>query len=171
VKTKLANLTTNAPASPDPDTDLVWLTQWLQPSDPGCTSSAASCANGGLNFTVYAEWDGGQTGDGSFHCWTGQNAVQQVGGGIMLTYPGTTELTAPGACSVVTGQGGMITIDVPLSLVSLDAGVAPFSTRIYSVTASTMTLQAPATTAYFGGGTGGVPFNLIDVARGYDGKP
>jgi hypothetical protein len=171
VKMKVVNLTASAPASPDADTDLVWLTQWLVPSAPSCTSSAASCTNGGLNFMVYAEWNGGQGGDGLFHCWTGQNAVTLNGGGVLLTYPGTTEVAAPGSCAVATGQGGTITIDVPLSLVSLDQGVAPFSSKIYSVTASTMTLQAPATTNYIGSGIGGIPFNLIDVAPGYDGKP
>jgi hypothetical protein len=49
--------------------------------------------------------------------------------------------------------------------------VAPYSSRLYSVTASTMTLPVPANTGYFGGGVGGVPFNVIDVAPGYDTAP
>jgi len=120
---------------------------------------------------AYAEVDKSQNGDGQFHCWVGQNGVMQVGGGVMLTYPGTTEITAPGACAVATGQGGSITIDVPLSLVSLDPGVAAFSPRLYSVTTSTMTLPAPANTGYIGSGIGGQLFDVIDVARGYEGKP
>jgi hypothetical protein len=172
VKTKLANLTTNAPASPDADTDLVWLTQWLVPAAANCTSTAPSCANGGLNFEVYAEWNGAQNGDGLFHCWVGQDAVQQNAGGLLLTYPGISELTAPGACAIVKGQGGTVTIDVPLAQISLDPGVAPFSSRLYSVTASTMTLPQPANTdPWVAPGIGGIPFDLIDVARGYEGKP
>jgi hypothetical protein len=172
VSMQLANLTTTAPAPPDTDTDLVWLTQWLVPSSPDCTSTAPSCANGGLNFDVYAEWNGGSSGDGNFHCWVGQDAVQQNGDGLLLTYPGITELTTPGACGIVTGPNGTVTIDVPLSQISLDPGVAPFSDRLYSVTASTMTLPQPANTdPWISPGIGGVPFDLIDVARGYEGKP
>jgi hypothetical protein len=33
-----------------------------------------------------------------------------------------------------------------------------------------MTLPQPAETVPSGGGEGGVPFNLIDVVRGYDAK-
>ena len=65
---------------------------------------------------------------------------------------------------------GTITIDVPLSLVSLDPGVALFSSKLYSVTASTMTLPQPANSVPSSGGLGGVPFNLIDVVRGFDAK-
>jgi hypothetical protein len=167
VKMKLANMSTAAPVSPDTDGDIVWLTQWLNPSDPACTSAAASCQSGGLNFTVYAEAASG----GDVQCWTGQNAVEQNGGGIGTTYPGATQITAPGACAVQNGANGSITIDVPRSLVSLDAGVEPFSSRLYSVTSSTMTLQQPSNTGYFGGSTGGIFFNVVDQARSYDAKP
>ncbi len=167
VTMKVANMSTAAPASPDPDSDLVWLTQWLRPADPACTSTAPSCANGGLNFMVYGE----STGGGPVQCWVGQNALQQNADGVQLTYPGTTQITAPGACSVVTGSSGKITIDVPLSDVSLDPGVLAFGTRLYSITASTMTLQAQANSVPSLGGVGGIPFNVIDVARGYDARP
>jgi hypothetical protein len=90
--------------------------------------------------------------------------------GLVIAYPGTTQLTEPGACSVVPGPNGTITIDAPLSQVSLDQGVAPFSAKLYSVTASTMTLPKPANTVPSSGGLLGVPFNLIDVARAYDAK-
>jgi hypothetical protein len=162
----LANLSTAAPAPPDTDRDLVWLTQWLVPADPACASAEAACVHGGANFVAYAE----SPGDGTTQCWVGQNAVLQVGNGIQLTYPGTAQITAPGACAFGKGPNGSITIDVPLSQVSLDAGVAPYGSTIYSVTASTMTLPEPANSVPSLGGVGGVPFNLVDVARGYDVK-
>jgi hypothetical protein len=167
VKMKLSNMSLAAPLAPDADRDLVWLTQWLVPASATCTSTAPSCVNGGLNFDVYAELTAG----GAVSCWTGQNALEQNAEGVQLTYPGSTQLTAPGACSVVSGSGGTITIDVPLADVSLDPGVAPMSSRLYSVTASTMTLPEAANTVPSEGGVGGLPFNLIDVAPSYDAVP
>src|SRR5205823_5821059 len=151
----------------------VWLTQWLVPADPGCTSSADSCANGGKNPFVYFE--SGATAS----CWSGQNAALLVGGGVTLTYPGTKQITAPGACSFVPGPFGTITIDVPIADVSLDTGVAPLSNRLFSVTASTMTMNAPPESVppnpgdfqVFSGPIGGVLFDLIDVVRAYDFVP
>jgi hypothetical protein len=163
----VANLSTAAPVSPDTDNDLVWQTQWLLPAAAACSSAAPSCVNGGVNFMVYAESNRG----GPIQCWVGQNALGQNAGGYQLTYPGATQLTDAGACTAVNGPNGTITIDVPLSQVSLDAGVAPFSTKLYSVTASTMTLPATAGSVPSLGGLGGVPFNLIDVARAYDAGP
>jgi hypothetical protein len=165
----IANLSTAAPASPDSDTDLVWLTQWLLPAAPGCTSPAASCTNGGANFMVYGE----STAENSpIQCWAGQSSMTQGNGalGLVIAYPPTTQITEPDACKVVPGANGTITIDVPLSQVSLDPGVAPFSSKLYSVTASTMTLPQPANAVISGGGIGGVPFNLIDVVRAYDAR-
>jgi hypothetical protein len=167
VTMKLSNLSLAAPVAPDLDTDVVWLTQWLVPASASCTSTASSCANGGANFTVYAESNQG----GAVQCWTGQNAVEQNADGIQLTYPGSTQITAPGACTVVQGAGGTITIEVPLASISLDPGVAPYSSRLYSVTASTMTLPAPANSVPSSGGVGGLPFDVIDVAPGYDTAP
>lgn len=167
VKTKLTNLSLAAPLAPDVDSDLVWLTQWLEPASVSCTSTASSCANGGANFAVYAESNQG----GALQCWVGQNALEQNADGVQLTYPGTTQLTAPGACTSVLGANGTITIDVPTSLISLDPGVAPFSSTLYSVTASTMTLPATANSVPSEGGVGGVPFDLIDVVRAYDASP
>ena len=164
VTMKLSNLSLAAPLSPDTDPDVVWLTQWLLPASASCTSPAASCVNGGVNVDVYAESNNG----GAVQCWTGQNALEQNVEGVQLTYPGSTQLTAPGACASKSGHNGTITIDVPLADVSLDPGVAAFSTRLYSVTASTMTLQAQASSAPSFGGVGGLPFNLIDVAPAYD---
>ncbi|MGZ4339080.1 MAG: hypothetical protein ACXVQ3_03385 [Gaiellaceae bacterium] len=167
VSMQLGNLSLAAPAGPDTDTDLVWLTQWLVPASASCSPTAPSCASGGLNFDVYAESYQG----GAVQCWTGQNAVEQNADGLQLTYPGATQLTAPGACAFTTGPGGTVTIDVPQSAVSLDAGVAPFSSRLYSVTAGTMTLPAQANSVPSLAGIGGVAFNLIDVAPAYDASP
>jgi hypothetical protein len=160
---------------PAPDAVAVWLTQWLVPADPACTSAADSCKNGGKNPFVYFESNGTSTS-----CWSGQNAALAVGGGVTLTYPGTKQITAPGACSFVLGPFGRITIEVPISDVSLDPGVAPLSAnRLYSVTASTMTLAAapesvppnPGNFKVFTGPMGGVLFDLIDVVRAYDFVP
>ena len=98
-----------------PDTVAVWLTQWLLPAAPGCTSSADSCKNGGKNPFVYFESNG--------TCWSGQNAALLIGGGVTLTYPGTKQISALGACSFVPGSFGTITIDVPIADVSLDTGL------------------------------------------------
>ena len=164
VKMIVNNLSLTPPA---PDTVAVWLTQWLVPADAGCTSSAASCKNGGKNPFVYFESNATATS-----CWSGENAVQALGGGVTLTYPGTKQITASGACSFVPGRFGTISIDVPISDVSLDAGVAPISTRLFSVTASTMTLAAPPESVPPNtGGVGGVLFDLIDVVRAYDFLP
>src|SRR5437870_6380326 len=122
-------------APPGPDAFAVWLTQWLVPASPGCTSSADSCKNGGKNPFVYFESNG--------TCWSGQNAALLIGGGVTLTYPGTKQISALGACSFVLGSFGTITIDVLIADVSLDTGVAPLSNRLVNLTASTMTLKAP----------------------------
>jgi hypothetical protein len=166
VQMTVSNLSTAPPPAPDPDGVLVWQTQWLLPSAPGCTSTAASCQNGGRNLFVYAESDHG----GPVRCFVGENAVEAVGGGVTLTYPGAEQLTAAGACTAQTGQNGKITIDVPLSKVSLDAGVAPFANRLFSVTASTITAPQPPESVPSFGGIGGVLFDVIDVAPGYDVK-
>jgi hypothetical protein len=156
----------------------VWLTQWLVPAAPDCTSTVAlsDCRNGGKNPFVYFKSDG--------TCWSGQNAVMRIGGGITLTYPGDKQITAPGACTHTLGSFGTISIDVPIADVSLAAGTAPLSNRLYSVTASTMTLLAPPETPVVTGvftapgvttvavrRLGGEYFDLIDVVRAYDFVP
>jgi hypothetical protein len=168
VTMKISNLSTAAPASPDNDTDLVWLTQWVIQAAANCTSDAPSCKNGGKNPMVYAE----STEGGPISCFAGESTMTFANGalGLVIAYPGTTQITEPGACEIVPGVNGTITIDVPLSLVGLDPGVASFSSKLYSVTASTMTLPKPANTLPTSGGLLGVPFNLIDVVRGYDAK-
>jgi len=77
------------------------------------------------------------------------------------------------------GTLGTIQIEVPIADVSLDPGVAPLSNRLFSVTASTMTLSAPPESVppnpgnfkIFSGPIGGVLFDLIDVVRAYDFVP
>jgi hypothetical protein len=168
VRMTINNMSLTPPA---PDAVAVWLTQWLLPADPGCTSTADSCRNGGKNPFVYFESNGS--------CWSGQNAALLVGGGVTLTYPGTKQITAPGACSFMLGTLGTIQIEVPIADVSLDPGVAPLSNRLFSVTASTMTLNFPPESLppnpgnfkIFSGPIGGVLFDLIDVVRAYDFVP
>ena len=152
---QLNNLSLAPTLTQDPDTDLVWLTQWLVPSttDP----------NGGKNFFVYAE----STSGGALQCFVGENAAQAVGGGVTLTYPGVTQLSAANCLSTL-GANGTITIDVPLSMVNEPGAI---DNRLHEVTASTMTLQQPANTVPVVIGIGGSLFNLIDVAQGYTFDP
>ena len=168
VRMTINNMSLTPPA---PDAVAVWLTQWLLPAATGCTSTAPSCKNGGKNPFVYFESNG--------TCWSGQNAALLLGGGVTLTYPGTKQITAPGACTFTAGSFGTISIDVPIADVSLDSGVAPLSNRLFSVTASTMATAAPPESVppnpggfkAFSGPIGGVVFDLIDVVRGYDFLP
>jgi uncharacterized repeat protein (TIGR01451 family) len=148
------------------DTDLVWLTQWLVPASTSCadTTLQSACQSGGKNFFVYAESDNGADPV----CYSGENATAPEGlaVGPYLTYPGAVQIAAAG-CSVVRGAPGTITIDVPISQVSLPA-TAPLDDTLYSVTASTMT-RAQATSPFPPFiGVGGIPFNLIDVVRAYN---
>ena len=165
VKMTLNNLSLFPLVPPDADTDLVWLTQWFVPADLNCAQTNSSCTSGGKKFFVYAE----STAGALVRCFSGENNAQLVGGGVTMTYPGKTQITAAGGCSVVIGPNGKITIDVPISQVSLEAGTQPLSSTLFSVTASTMTLAQPANSGPPSVvGIGGVLFNLIDVARAYD---
>jgi hypothetical protein len=116
---------------------------------------------GGKDFHVYAESFNG----GALQCFVGENSVQSLGGGGVLTYPGKTQLPAAN-CVPTLGPNGNITIYVPVSSVN---EADPVDTRLHEVTASTMTLLEPANTQQpdpvFG--FGGSYFNLIDVAQGY----
>jgi hypothetical protein len=171
---------------PLPDKFAVWLTQWLVPASTACTSMVAlgDCKNGGKNPFVYFKSDGVVPPT----CWSGENAVQRsgTGGGVTLTYPGDKQITAAGACAYTLGPFGTIIIDVPIVDVSLASGTAPISNRLYSVTASTMTLAGPPEDPPVQGGTftipegggsvslrrlGGQIFDLIDVVRAYDFVP
>ena len=151
---QLNNLSLAPTLTEDPDIDLVWHTQWFVPS----TSDPA----GGKNFYVYAE----STNGGVLNCFVGENAVQAVGGGGVLTYPGSTQLPSAN-CQSTLGPNGNITIYVPILSDVPEAN--PVDNRLHEVTASTMTLQAPANSVQRDAttGFGGVFFNLIDVAQGY----
>ncbi|HEY0367974.1 MAG TPA: dockerin type I repeat-containing protein [Chthoniobacterales bacterium] len=147
----LNNLSLAPTTTTDPDTDLVWNTQWLVPS--------SSDTNGGKNFHVYAE----STNGGALQCYYGENAVIAVGGGVALTYPGNTALPAPN-CQSTLGPNGSIVIYVPVSNVSEPGAI---DNKLHEVTASTMTLQGPANSVPSTAGIGGSLFNLIDVAQSY----
>jgi hypothetical protein len=155
VTMQLNNLSLAPTVAQDPDTDLVWSTQWFVPSttDP----------SGGKNFHVYAESNDGA----ALQCFVGENAVELIGGGGGLTYPGNTQLPAAN-CQSTLGANGTITIYVPLSDVSEPGAI---DNRLHEVTASTMTLPQPANTVPSVGGIGGSFFNLIDVAQGYTFDP
>ena len=155
----------NIGPSPDTDTDLVWLTQWLQP-DTCLPSPCNPDFHGGKNFFVYAE----TTAGGAVKCFDGDNAASLVGGGVTLTYPGRKAIAASG-CTYTSGTPGTITIDVPISDLTFPAGNFPIDNLLHQVTASTMTLQQPANSCPFSGGIGGCLFNLIDVAQSYDATP
>jgi hypothetical protein len=150
---QMNNLSLAPTPGQDPDTDLVWLTQWFVPS--------STDSNGGKNYHVYAESFNGA----ALQCFVGENAVQLVGGGGVLTYPGRTQLPAAN-CQSVAGPNGSITIYLPIAAVNEPGAV---DNRLHEVTAATMTLQQPANTNAdtFGIGIGGSFFNLIDVVQPY----
>lgn len=151
VTMQVSDLTNIAPnTQQDPDTDLVWLTQWLVPS--------TSDPNGGKNFFAYAESNNGA----ALQCFDGENATMAVGGGVTMTYPGAIQLAAANCIS--DAKSGTIKIYVPLADV---AEKDPIDNKLHEVTASTMTLQAPANTVPSVGGIGGSLFNTIDVAPPY----
>jgi hypothetical protein len=154
VTMQLNNLSLAPTVAQDPDTDLVWLTQWLVPS--------RSDGTGGRNFHVYAE----STNGGALQCYVGQNAAAVNGGGFSLAYPGGQTPLPLANCQSTLGPNGTITIYVPLSSVN---EVDPIDNRLHEVTASTMTLMAPGNTNpdLLGTGLAGSLFNLIDVAQGY----
>ncbi|MDQ6860943.1 MAG: dockerin type I domain-containing protein [Verrucomicrobiota bacterium] len=151
VEMRLNNLTLPPTTAQDPDTTLIWNTQWLVPS--------TTDVNGGKNFHVYAE----STNGAAIQCFYGENAATLVGGGVALTYPGTAALPASN-CQSTLGANGSIVIYVPLSNVSEGGAI---DNRLHEVTASTMTLPQPANTVPSSGGIGGSLFNVIDVAQGY----
>jgi hypothetical protein len=135
-------------------TTAVWGTQWKVPS--------SSDPHGGAFFHAYMESVAG--GTPSF--WIGQNAVTTNGGGVLLTYPGSTAVTG----SYSATAPGVITIDVPVGAVT-EAGA--LDRLLYSVTTASMTLTGNAEFPpdAFGSGIGGNLFNLVDVAPSYDFDP
>lgn len=152
---QLSNLSLAPNVAQDPNTDLVWSTQWFVPS--------TTDSSGGRNFHVYAESNNGA----ALQCFTGQNAVFTAGGGYTaMSYPGDMTALPAQNCQSTPGVNGTITIYVPLSMVSEPGAI---DNRLHEVTASTMTLTQPANTIpdLAGTGLGGSLFNLIDVAQGY----
>ncbi|MBV9010117.1 MAG: hypothetical protein JO354_13285 [Verrucomicrobia bacterium] len=152
VEMRLNNLSLAPTTTSDPDTDLVWSTQWLVPS--------SSDTHGGANFHVYAE----STNGAALQCYYGQNAETAVGGGVALTYPGGSTALPAANCQSTLGPNGNIVIYVPMSDVT-EAGA--IDNKLHEVTASTMTLQGPANAVQPTSGIGGSLFNLIDVAQTY----
>jgi hypothetical protein len=155
VTMQLNNLSLAPTLAQDPNTDLVWSTQWFVPSNTDAT--------GGRNFHVYAESNNGA----ALQCFTGQNSAATNGGGFSIAYPGGSTALPAANCQSTLGPNGTITIYVPLSMVSEPGAV---DNRLHEVTASTMTLTQPANTNPDLTGTGiaaGSLFNLIDVAQSY----
>lgn len=154
VTMKVADLTSLAPdpTAGNTNTDLVWLAQWLVPSstDP----------NGGKNFFAYME----STNGAAPTFWDGENAATLDGGGVALTYPGANAVTG----TYTPTAPGTISITLPVADVT-EAGA--ISSTLFSATASTMTLPAPANSVPSLGGIGGSFFNLIDVVRAFDFVP
>ncbi|HUE41593.1 MAG TPA: dockerin type I domain-containing protein [Chthoniobacterales bacterium] len=152
VEMDINNLSLAPTTTSDPDTDLVWNTQWLVPSstDP----------NGGKNFFVYGESANG----GALQCYYGENSAIAVGGGVALTYPGKSTALPAANCQSTLGPNGNIVIYVPQTNV-FEAGA--IDNKLHEVVASTMTLQGPANAVQPEAGLGGSLFNLIDVAQTY----
>ena len=154
VRMTVSDLTTLAPQNPAAGAVQVWSTQWHVPSSADPT--------GGKIFHAYMESVNG----GAPTFWDGENAttLSANGGNGTMTYPGSNQVTG----SYTVGAPGVITISVPVADVT-DPG--PTGTTLYSVTASTMAMGAPAEDGYAGvtgSPIGGQMFNLLDVAEPYD---
>ena len=151
IKMLVADLTSLAPKPDAGGTTLVWHTQWKVPS--------GTDGNGGKYFHAYMQSIGGAPPTFA----VGENAVEQQGGGLLATYPGSTPVTG----SFTATAPGVITINVPLSAV---AETGAINNILYSVTSSSMSLAGTADGPNVSG-VGGVPFNLVDVAPAYDFNP
>ncbi|MEA2459869.1 MAG: hypothetical protein QOH90_46, partial [Actinomycetota bacterium] len=156
VTMKVGNLDNLAPdpTSQDPDTTLVWMTQWLVPSKTN--------PEGGKNFFVYMESTAG--GEPTF--WDGENASTVQGGGVTMTYPGANQITG----KIIRGEPtepAKIIIKVPRKDVKVET---PLKRKLFSVTATTITMEHAPQDTPSSNGIGGDYFNLIDVAPAYDFK-
>ncbi|MGI8826336.1 MAG: hypothetical protein ACR2JC_11945 [Chloroflexota bacterium] len=134
---QMDTLATLNPPQNSGGTVIDWLTAWHQP----CAPASSGCAtNGHLSF-AYMESVAGQPptffdGNASSLCCA------------FTTYPGHHQLASSsinGICASSTAgncytRGGTIIIDVPRS----DVGSPPNNSTLYSVTSSTLTLQAPS---------------------------
>jgi hypothetical protein len=151
IKMLVADLTSLAPKTDAGGTTLVWSTQWKVPS--------SSDPNGGKIFHAYMQSIAGAAPTFA----TGENALQQEGGGLLPTYPGSTAVTG----SYTATAPGTITINVPVAAVT-EAG--PIDNILYSATSASMSLAGTADGPNVSG-IGGVPFNLIDTTPAYDFNP
>jgi uncharacterized repeat protein (TIGR01451 family) len=152
------SLSSLSPPTTSGDTDPVveWLTTWMEPS--------SSDTHGGKFFHVYAESNNGAAPV----CFSGESSeaiVQGAGQSVnfLMTYPGQSQITTAGACSVNQGTS-TVTIDVPVSNVTVAGEVG---STFYSVTGATLTLAQPGSTT----NPSEVPPNLIDEAPAYDFTP
>jgi hypothetical protein len=159
----VADLTTLAPdpTTGNPDTSLDWLVQWFVPS--------STDKDGGKNFFAYME----STDGGAPAFWDGEGAANLVPNlpeccEVLFTYPGKNQITG----SYTPTAPGTITIDVPVADVTEPGAI---DDKLYSVTASTMTLVEPANTiapfVFEGYWAGGDLFTLIESASSYDFVP
>ena len=151
IKMLVADLTSLAPQLDAGGHTLVWQTQWKVPS--------TTDTNGGKVFHAYMQSIAGATPTFA----AGENAIQQEGGGLLATYPGSIGITG----SYTATAPGVITINVPVA--SVTEGGAINSIR-YSATSASMSLTGTADGPNVSG-IGGVPFNLIDTTPAYDFNP
>jgi hypothetical protein len=150
-----------------------WLTAWHMP----CTHNAGTCPTDGHVYFAYMESSAG----GTPTFWDGETSAVPS---EFTTYPGTNQLTAGsanGQCTTPTTTNcydpatGTIRIDVPKA----DVGNPTTGDTLYSITASTLTLQSTGNTNTVGTTCNGlvsqnvaldcgVLFNVIDSAPPYD---
>jgi len=93
----LTSLTPNSAGAAGGPVEL-WQMQWHVPSttDP----------HGGKLFFAFMESQAGQAPT----CWDGENATEANGGGVLLTYPGVTQVAAAG-CTYTAPAPGTIAAD------------------------------------------------------------
>ena len=162
---KVSDLTslTPSPAAAAGGPVEVWQMQWHVPSKSNAADPTKGDPNGGKLFFAYMESQAGQAPT----CWDGENATEVNGGGVLLTYPGINQLPAT-ACTYTATAPGTITMTVPVADVTEPDAL---NNILYSATASTQLLAAPAETGGSLGGIGGQPFSLVDVAPAFDFNP
>lgn len=141
----------------------LWQMQWHVPSKSNAADPTKGDPNGGKLFFAYMESQAGQPPT----CWDGENATLVNGGGVLMTYPGAHQLAAS-ACTYTPTAPGTITMTVPTADVTEPEAL---NSILYSATASTQLLAAPAETGGSFGGIGGQPFSLVDVAPAFDFNP
>ncbi len=180
---KVASLASLAPPANSGGTVIDWLIAWHQPCvhnlNATTTPPAPACTTDGHLFFGYMESVNG--GPPTFYDGNSSSVPA-----AFTTYPGLNQLTSTGTngvCASSTAancydpQTGTIVIDVPLS----DVASPAVGNTLYSITASTLTLQAPGNSNNTqctsnpppvpntgSGNNCGVLFNTIDSAPAYD---